>query len=137
MSPKCPNCGRPIRPDVVLCDCGHSLIAELEAQQELPEADKQPTTQNVGASRNLVSLVISGITIVSAGASEASAAGAGMEALGSLFHEIILGGLGLLVAFLFACSAMARGEQPLVLTLLAFSIPPLAILFVILRQTLT
>jgi hypothetical protein len=30
MITKCPSCGRPLIPHALVCDCGHSLISELE-----------------------------------------------------------------------------------------------------------
>ena len=49
-----------------------------------------------------------------------------MEALSSLLPLIIFGGGGLAVAFLLGLVALARGEQPPFLTLLALGIPPVA-----------
>jgi len=31
----CPNCGRPIIPEVLICDCGHSLISDIEAPEPI------------------------------------------------------------------------------------------------------
>jgi polysaccharide pyruvyl transferase WcaK-like protein len=83
--------------------------------------------------RNAISILISILTALIGAAVFISGRGAGMEALSSLFHLIIFGSFALVVAFIFAASAMLRGEEPVGLTLLAFSLPPLigvaAILF--------
>ena len=133
MTIKCPNCGRPVRSGVLLCDCGHSVISELEEDQKDIQEEVKPEIRKAESSRNIVSLAFSIFTIIICTVIGISGSGTGMtNALHAVFLEIIIGGLGLSLAFAFGCFALVRGEQPMLLSLVAFAMPPLIILFLVL-----
>ena len=74
----------------------------------------------------VISLILSILTSLIGAIVISSGRGAGMEALGRVFPLIVLGGGGLIVAFLLGVVVMFREEQPRILTILAIVIPPVA-----------
>ena len=84
--------------------------------------------------RNVISIVISIMTLVISIAAMVSSHGLGMEGLRTTFSLIIYGGIALTVAFVFALTAMMHGEEPLILTLMAFALPPLLAFIAIIRH---
>ena len=84
--------------------------------------------------RNLVSVAISVVTLL-VGAAMLSSRGGGMEqGLSGAFFLIIYGSIALTIAFAFALAAMMRGEEPFILTLIAFILPPLLGFIAIIRH---
>ena len=75
---------------------------------------------------NVTSLAVSVITAVVSAAIVVQGRGSGMEGLSSVFALIIVAAIGFSVAFILALVAMLRGEQPFIVTLTAFAIPPIA-----------
>jgi hypothetical protein len=85
--------------------------------------------------RNVVSVAISLITLLIGAATMLSSRGSGMErGLSSAFFLIIYGSISLTLAFAFALAAMMRGEEPILLTLIAFVVPPLLGVIAIIRH---
>lgn len=84
--------------------------------------------------RNIISMAISALTLVMSLAAMVSTRGAGMEGLRTTFSLIIYASVALAIAFAFACSAMIRGEEPILLTLVAFALPPLLIFIALLYR---
>jgi hypothetical protein len=81
------------------------------------EGNSQP------ARYNFVSIMLSTLTIVSLVAIYFHGLGGGASVGGHFVAFIIVAGVGLTAAFIFAFAAMVRGEQPLALTLAAFGLP--------------
>lgn len=93
-----------------------------------PEYEPQPPRFNIA------SITVSVITIVLYVVIYFQGAGQGPSILGNLIALFVVAGVGLTIAFILAMTAMMRGEDPMLVTLLALGVPPLWVVFLILHR---
>lgn len=83
---------------------------------------------------NLGSITASVLTIVAYAVIYSHASGRGPSILGDVVALFIVAGVGLTLAFILAMAAMIRGEEPFLVTLIAFGVPPAFVAFLIFNR---
>jgi hypothetical protein len=95
----------------------------------------RPSDHNSRNTRySLISMGVTVITVTILAVFYFVRSGVGPAVASDLITLLVCGGLGLASAFVIALAAMIRGEEPVLLTLLALALPPAVVAFLILRR---